>query len=85
VTALKMNKMRANVTGEKAPLARATIKVDRACRKCHIHKETLGHILGQCIHTKKERTKRHDEIKVFILKKIVERDKEAVVIREPTL
>jgi hypothetical protein len=28
--------------------------------------ETLGHILGQCTHTKSARIRRHDEIKDFI-------------------
>jgi hypothetical protein len=47
--------------------------------------ETLGHIIGQCASTKKERIQRHDEIKDFVLKRIVEEDEETVVSREPTL
>lgn len=77
--------MRANVTADKASLARAKIRRDVECRKCHVQKETLGHILGQCAHTKKERIARHDEIKDFILQKIVEKDKEAIVTGEPSL
>jgi hypothetical protein len=82
ITAIKM---RANVTADKASLARAKIRQDIECRKCHIQKETLGHILGQCVYTKKERINRHDEIKDFILQKITEEDTDAVVTREPTL
>jgi hypothetical protein len=51
------------MSGAKATFTRARIKGDIACRKCCTEKETLGHILGQCIHTKKERIKRHNEIK----------------------
>jgi hypothetical protein len=82
ITALKF---RANVAADKVALARAKIRDDVECRKCHVQKETLGHVLGQCTYTKKERINRHDEIKDFILKKIVEKDREAVVTREPTL
>ena len=57
ITALKM---RANVAADKVSLARAKIKRDVECRKCHVQKETLGHILGQCIHTKRERIEKHD-------------------------
>jgi predicted nuclease of restriction endonuclease-like RecB superfamily len=77
--------MRANVAGDKAALARAKIKEDISCRKCHTQKETLGHILGQCIHTKKDRIRRHDDIKEYILQEVVAKDKEAVVTHEPTL
>jgi hypothetical protein len=82
ITALKM---RANVAADKASLSRAKLKEDINCRKCHVLKETLGHILGQCASTKKERIERHDKIKDFILGRVVEIDKEAVVTRETTL
>jgi hypothetical protein len=75
--------MHANVAGDKAALARAKIKNDINCRKCHAQKKTLGHILGQCIHTK-DRIRRHNEIKDYILQ-VVEKDNEAVVTNEPTL
>jgi hypothetical protein len=58
---------------------------DIRCRKCRVQNETLGHIIGQCASTKKERIERHDQIKDFILKRIIENDKEAAVTREPTL
>jgi hypothetical protein len=47
-------KMRANISGDRAALARAEIKADMRCRSGRVQKETLGHILGQCIYTKKE-------------------------------
>jgi hypothetical protein len=77
-------KMRANVA-DKVSLSRAKLRDEVNCRKCRVLKETLGHIIGQCAATKKERIARHDEIKDFVLKRIVENDKEAVVTREPTL
>jgi predicted nuclease of restriction endonuclease-like RecB superfamily len=77
--------MRANVAGDRAALARAKIAKDIECRKCRVQKETLGHILGQCTSTKKERIARHDTIKDFIIQKIADHDKEAAITREPTL
>lgn len=82
ITALKM---RTNVAGDKAALVRAKITDDINCRKCHAQKETLGHILGQCINTKRERIKRHDQIKDYIIEEIIKKDKAAVITDEPTL
>jgi hypothetical protein len=82
ITALKM---RANVAADKVSLSRAKMREDITCRKCRVQNETLGHIIGQCASTKKERIERHDEIKDYILNRIVENDKEAAVTREPTL
>jgi hypothetical protein len=48
-------KMRANVVSDNVALARSKIKEDVDYRQCHTQKETLGHILGQCIYTKKAR------------------------------
>jgi hypothetical protein len=82
ITALKT---RANVAGDKVALAREKIKEDVDCRRCHAQKETLGHILGQCVYTKKARIERHDTIKDYILQRVIEKDKEAIVTREPNL
>jgi hypothetical protein len=46
ITALKM---RANVTADKASLKRIKKNEDINCRKCQVLKETLGHILSQCV------------------------------------
>jgi hypothetical protein len=77
--------MRANVAADKVSLSRAKMRDEINCRKCRVQNETLGHIIGQCASTKKERIERHDEIKDYILNRIVENDKEAAVTREPTL
>jgi hypothetical protein len=52
-------KMRTN----KASVVRAEGRDLVACRKCHIQKETLGHITGQCACTKKQRIQSQDVIK----------------------
>jgi hypothetical protein len=77
--------MRANVACDKVALARAKMKNEVACRRCHAQTETLGHVLGQCLYTKKDRIKRHDDIKDFILGKVVGTTNDAVVTREPVL
>ena len=58
----------------------ATIK----CRKCKSCNETLAHILGQCIYTKSQRIRRHDEIRDFVSQKI-RRMKEKVEIIEEAM
>ena len=82
ITALKL---RANVAGDRAALCRAKITKDIECRKCHAQKETLGHILGQCTYTKKDRIARHDSIKDFVMDRLAAHDKETGITREPTL
>jgi hypothetical protein len=82
ITALKL---RANIGGDRAALARAKITKDVNCRKCRAQTETLGHILGQCTYTKKERIERHDAIKDYNLQRIVDNDKTVTVTRETTL
>jgi hypothetical protein len=73
ITALKM---RANVAEDRPALIRAKMK-DIDCRKCRAQKETLGHILGQCIYeyTKKDRIRRHDYINDYILQEVVEKER----------
>jgi hypothetical protein len=52
------------------------------CRKCKICKETLAHILGQCIYTKAQRIKRHNEIRDFITTKLASKASEMQIIEE---
>jgi hypothetical protein len=73
------------VAADKVSLARAKIKEDVTCRKCRVQRETLGHILGLCTSTKRERISRHDSIKDLTLKRVVENDTVAVVTRETSL
>lgn len=63
LTALRL---RTNTFGTRVVLAQVNKGAPVTCRRCHSQNETLGHILGICIHTKSARIRRHDEIKNFI-------------------
>lgn len=63
-------RLRTNTYGTKVVLARAKKDMDVRCRRCQVQPETIGHVLGLCIHTKQLRIKRHDEIKNFIASKL---------------
>jgi hypothetical protein len=54
------------------------------CRKCKSCKETLAHVMGQCIHTKAQRIRRNDEIRDFLTKKLANM-KEGIKIIEEVL
>ncbi|KAH0816595.1 hypothetical protein GEV33_006196 [Tenebrio molitor] len=82
ITALKM---RANVTADKVALNKARPQADLKCRKCKVQIETLGHILGQCILTKDQRIRRHNEIRDLVLEQVIKRDPQAAVTKEPTI
>lgn len=47
-------------------LYRANKDPDITCRRCRAQIETLGHVIGNCLHTKPSRIRRHDEIKNLI-------------------
>ena len=55
------------------------------CRKCKTCRETLAHILGQCIHTKQSRIRRHNEIRDYIEKVVLEKDMASIVSKEPLI
>lgn len=55
-------KLRTNTFGSRVVLYRAKKDIDVNCRRCGVQAETLGHILGNCTHTKPMRIHRHDEI-----------------------
>ncbi|GJQ78142.1 hypothetical protein Trydic_g15967 [Trypoxylus dichotomus] len=82
ITALKM---RTNTTANRVVLARAGPIPDPNCRKCRTQKETQGHILGQCVYTKPDRIRRHDEIKDFIVAQIHKSDKRVAITKEPVV
>jgi len=82
ITALQL---RTNTAGNKTSLNRAIPQADLNCRKCGAGRETLAHILGQCTHTKATRIRRHNEIKDFIEKAVLERDRTAIVSKEPLM
>ena len=75
-------KLRTNTFGTKVALRRAKKDVDATCRRCRAQIETLGHVLGNCLHTKPMRIRRHDEIKNFIKDQVALR---CTVFDEPTV
>jgi hypothetical protein len=82
ITALQL---RTNTGGNRSSLNRAVPQADLLCRKCRVQKETLAHILGQCIHTKGPRIKRHNEIRDLIESSLQEKDEAVEVMKEPEL
>lgn len=75
-------RLRTNTFGTRDVLGRTNPRMETSCRRCKIQRETLGHILGMCIHTKPERIRRHDEIKNFVADKVARRH---TVMVEPTI
>ncbi|CAH2020299.1 unnamed protein product [Acanthoscelides obtectus] len=82
ITALKM---RTNSCADRAAMSRATRIPDPTCRQCGSQIETLGHILGQCRHTKPHRIRRHDEIKNLIVEELKKKGPEVAITVEPTV
>ena len=81
LTALRL---RGGMTSDKVTLNKMVPQATVKCRKCRSCNETLAHVLGQCIHTKAQRIRRHDEIRDFITKKLATM-KEGVKIIEEAL
>jgi hypothetical protein len=78
LTALRL---RGGMTSDKVTMNKVVSQSNVKCRKCKTCNETLAHILGQCIYTKVQRIRRHDEIRDFISKKLVKM-KEISIIEE---
>jgi hypothetical protein len=67
LTALRM---RSSTTSDRVSLHKAIPQATITCRKCKEKNETLAHILGQCLHTKKRRIQRHNDIRDFVSQKV---------------
>jgi len=65
LTALKL---RGGMTSDKVTMSKVTTESNVKCRKCRACNETLAHILGQCIYTKAQKIRRHDEIRDCVSK-----------------
>jgi len=81
LTALRM---RGGMTSDKVTMNTVVPQSNVKCRKCRTCNETLAHVLGQCIYTKAQRIRRHDEIRDFVTKKLAAM-KEGVKIIEEAL
>jgi hypothetical protein len=72
------------MTSDKVTTNKVVPQSNVKCRKCRSCNETLAHVLGQCIYTKAQRIRRHDEIRDFVTKKLATM-KEAIKIIEEAL
>lgn len=63
-------------------LNRVVPQQDVRCRKCKSVPDTLGHVLGQCIYTKLDRMRRHDDILHFVIRGAKKRDHPNVLVME---
>jgi hypothetical protein len=67
LTALRL---RGGMTSDKVTMNKVVPQSNVKCRKCRSCNETLAHVLGQCIYTKVQRIRRHDEIRDLITSKL---------------
>lgn len=70
LTALKL---RTNTFGTRQVVGQVNRGANVLCRRCHAQVETLGHILGICVHTKPARIRRHNEIRDLVAEKVSKR------------
>jgi len=75
-------KLRTNTYPTRVVMKRAHDNVNPICRACGEKDETLGHILGQCPHTKPKRIKRHNEIVNLIKERLA---KSGRIMTEPVI
>jgi len=67
------------MTSDKVTMNKVVPKSNVKCRKCKTCNETLAHILGQCIYTKTQRIRRHNEIRDFVSKKLASKKKISII------
>lgn len=75
-------RLRTNTFGTRVVLSKTRPNAETICRRCSMQVETLGHILGICIHIKPARIKRHNDIRDFLANKI---SKNKTVLLESTI
>jgi len=79
LTALRL---RGGMTSDKVTMNKVVPLANVKCRKCKTCNETLAHILGQCVYTKTQRIRRHDEIRDFVTNKLVSMKEKVQIIEE---
>ena len=79
LTALRL---RGGMTSDKVTMNKVKTQANVECRKCRSYNETLAHVLGQCIYTKAQIIRRHDEIRDFVTKKLANMKEEIKIIEE---
>jgi hypothetical protein len=70
------------MTSDKVTMAKVVPQVNVKCRKCKACNETLAHLLGQCIYTKAQRIRRHNEICDFVSMKLTTMKEKVKIIEE---
>ena len=70
------------MTSDKVTMNKVVPQSTVKCRKCKACNETLAHILGQCIYTKTQRIRRHDEIRDFVSTKLASTKEKIQIIEE---
>jgi hypothetical protein len=75
-------RMRSGTTADRVTLNTSAPQATVKCRRCSAPTESLPHILGQCIATKPQRMRRHNDIRDFITNQVVEADKNIKVMVE---
>jgi hypothetical protein len=75
-------RLRGGMTSDKVPMNKVVPQPDVKCRKCKACNETLAHELGQCVYTKVQRIRRHDDIRDFVSKKLASMKGKVQIIEE---
>lgn len=75
-------RLRTNTYGTRVALRRARKDINPQCRRCNMQAESLGHVLGNCTHTKPARIRGHDEIVSIVENKV---SKKCAVFGEATV
>jgi len=70
------------MTSPKVTMNKVVPQPDVKCRKCRTCNEILAHIFGQCVHTKVQRIRRHDDIRDFVSKKLANMKEKVQIIEE---
>jgi hypothetical protein len=60
-------KLRTDTLGTRVALRREDSSRSDICRRCLSDRETLGHVLGQCVHGKSRYIGRHDEVRDLLV------------------
>jgi hypothetical protein len=79
LTALRL---RGGMTSDKVTMNKVVPQSNVKFRKYRACKETLAHVLGQCVYTKVQRIRRHDEIRYFVFKKLATMKEKVQIIEE---
>ena len=82
ITALRM---RSGTTSDRVTISKAIPQSSVTCRRCKSSLETLAHIVGQCINTKPQRIRRHNDIRDFVSKKLASNTDKFQIIEEASV